>query len=187
MTMSENQTPRDALSCWAEVSGNKAAQLVRLTAHDEDNRYTARPIAFDAQGGTDVVGAATLTVTNLAEAVDSMVRVPPDTDAIAIDAGGRWVVFIRLATLAVFLAKVIASLGGSGYTVREQVATGEGTFADAPGAVNWTAHNLAELSLGSGAAVDNGTILIVRATLDNGNPPTARYIFDHPAYAKYLD
>ena len=185
--MSESQIPGDALSYWAEVSGNKAAQLVRLTAHDEDNRYTARPIAFDAQGGTDIVGATTLTVTNLAEAVDSGVRIPPDTDAIAIDAGGRWVVFIRPPSLAVFLAKVIASLGGSGYTVREQVATGAATFADAPGAVNLTAHNLAELSLGSGAAVDNGTILIVRATLDNGNPPTTRYVFDHPAYAKYLD
>ena len=187
MTMSENQAPRDAMSYWAEVSGNKAAQLVRLTAHDEDNRYTARPIAFDAQGGTDVVGTAALTVTNLGEAVDSKVRVPADTDAIAIDAGGRWVVFIRPPSLTVFLAKVIASLGGSGYTVREQVATGAATFADAPGAANVTAHNLAELSLGSGAAVDNGTILIVRATLDNGNPPTTRYVFDHPAYAKYLD
>lgn len=185
--MSENQAPHDTFSCWAEVSGNKAAQLVRLTAHDEGNRYTARPIAFDAQGGTEIVGTLTLTVTNLAEPADSNGRAPPDTDAIAVDAGGRWVVFVRPLSLAVFPAKVVASLGGSAYTVREQVATGPGTFADAPGAVDLTAHNLAELSLGSGAAVDTGTILTVRATLDNGNPPTTRYIFDHPAYAKYLD
>lgn len=185
--MSQKQATHDAFSCWAEVSGNKAAQLVRLTAHDEGNRYTARPIAFDAQGGTETVGATTLTVTNLAEPADSNGQVPSDTDAIAIDTGGRWVVFIRPLSRAVFPAKVIASLGSSAYTVREQVATGPGTFTDAPGAVDLTAHNLAELSLGNGAAVDTGTILTVRATLDNGNPPTTRYIFDHPAYAKYLD
>lgn len=185
--MSQRKTHYDALERWAEVSGAKAAQLVRITAHDDGNRYTARPIVFDAMGGTNIVGNQTLLVTNLAEPADANGQVPPDTDAVAIDVGGRWVVFLRPIAGAFFPAKVIASQGSAAYTVREQVATGAGTFTNAPGATDLTAHNLAELSLGPGAAVDNDTIVLVLTILDNGNPPTARYVFDHPAYAKYLD
>jgi hypothetical protein len=47
--------------------------------------------------------------------------------------------------------------------------------------------NLSELSLGPGAAVPVGQIVVVLATTDTGSPPTVRYHFDHPMYAKYLD
>lgn len=185
--MSGHNDYYDAMGRWAEVSASMAAQLVRITAHDESNRYTARPIAFDAAGGTEVVGDDTLTVTNLAEPTDTDGQVPTDTDAVAIDVGGRWIVFIRPVGSAIFPARVTASQGSAAYTVREQAATGAGTFADAPGATNLTAHNLAELSLGPGAAIADDTIVLVLTIMDNGTPPTVRYVFDHPAYAKYLD
>lgn len=187
MTMSGQNTYYDALGRWAQASGAKAAQLIRIVEHFDENRYTARPIAFDAEGGTEVVGSETLTVTNLAEPADANGQVPPDTDAVAIDVGGRWVVFLRAVPGAFFPAKVVASQGNAAYTVREQIATGSGTFADAPGAANLTAYNLAELSLGPGAAVENNTIVLVLTVMDNSTPPTARYVFDHPVYAKYLD
>ncbi|MDY7011753.1 MAG: hypothetical protein SVV80_13530 [Planctomycetota bacterium] len=170
-----------------EVSASKAAQLVRITDHDESNRYTARPVVFDAAGEMEIVGEDTLTVTNLAEPTDTDGQVPDDTDAVAIDVGGRWIVFIRPVGSVVFPARITASQGAAAYNVREQVATGAGTFTDAPGATNLTAHNLAELSLGPGAAVANDTIVLVLTIMDNGTPPTVRYVFDHPAYAKYLD
>jgi hypothetical protein len=184
--MSITGTYYDALGRWAEVSDGKAAQLVRITGHDAGNRYHARPVAFDAVGQTVIVGTRVLTVTNLAEPADAGGGVPDNTDAVAVDAGGRWVVFLRRAAQG-FPAKVLSSQGGAAYTVREQVATGAGTFADAPGTADLTAHNLAELSLGPGAAVGAGTIVLLTVLLDNGTPPTARYVFDHPAYAKYLD
>jgi len=174
----------DAMGRWVEVSASKAAQLVRITAHDESNRYTARPIVFDAVGETEIVGNDTLTVTNLAEPTDTDGQVPDDTDAVAIDVGGRWIVFIRPVGSVIFPVKIMASQGAAAYTVREQVATGAGTFADATGATNITAHNLAELSLGPGAAIANDTIVLVLTVVDNGTPPTVRYVFDHPGYAK---
>ncbi len=176
----------DALWQWAEVSASRAAQLVRITAHEESNRYTARPIAFNAVGETETVGDDTLTVTNLAEPTGTDGQVSADTDAVAIDVGGRWIVFIRPVGSAIFPAKVTASQGSAAYTVREQVATGAGTFTDAPGATNLTAHNLAELSLGPGAAVTDDTIVLILTVMDNSTPPTVRYVFDHPTYAKYL-
>jgi hypothetical protein len=108
--------------------------------------------------------------------------------------GTVWAV-VRLAngiqesspTTTMFAAKVVSSLGGSAYGVLEQVCTGAGSFADKSGAQQVTAHNLAELSLGPGAAVNTGTIVLAMAIPDTGNPPTTRYVFDHPAYAKYLD
>jgi len=48
------------------------------------------------------------------------------------------------------------------------------------------AHNLAELTLGCGAAVDDGAIVVVSRLTDSGTPSTERYVFDHPVYAKYL-
>ena len=184
--MSDGKTCHDALARWAEASDGQRAQLVRVTAHDSGNRYTARPIAFNALGETELVGTKTLTVTNLAEPANAGGSVPADTNALAVDAGGRWIVFLRQSADS-FPAKVVAAQAGAAYTVRRQVATGAGTFADAPGATDLTAHNLAELSLGPGAAVDADTIVLVQVLTDNGTPPTARYVFDHPAYAKYLD
>jgi len=185
--MPNSRFPDATSGRWQQPSGKRAAQLVRITAHDDDNRYTARPIEFDDAGGTTIVGTRTLTVVNLAEPVSTPGQAPEDTDAVAADVGGRWVVFVQPPSSASFPAKVTSSQGSAAYAVREQVATGAGTFADASGTSNVTAHNLAELSLGDGDAVDSGTIVIVHAIVDNGATPTVRYIFDHPVYAKYLD
>jgi len=90
--------------------------------------------------------------------------------------------------VTIFPARIVAPAAGAGnYTVREQVISAEGGFSDKPGAANLTATNLAELSLGAGAAVDDDTIVLVLTVADTGSPPTLRYVFDHPAYAKYLD
>ena len=83
-------------------------------------------------------------------------------------------------------AKIVSGGSGGVYVVREQIATGAGTFADKSGTSDFTAYNLAELTLGPGGAVDVGQIVLVTCQTDNGNPPTVRYFFDHPAYAKYL-
>ena len=86
-----------------------------------------------------------------------------------------------------FPAKIISADGTATYTMREQSLDGQGSFIDKPGTQNFSARNLAELSLGPGAAVDTGTISIVTTLLDTATPPNIHYVFDHPTYAKYLD
>jgi len=176
----------DALSHLAQVGGMTGVRLVCLIELEAANRYKARPIEFDEDGKTQFVGMETLTVTNLAEPADTEGKVPEDTDAVAVDVEGRWVVFVRPTGAAVFPARALSSQGSGTYTVREQVATGAGTFADKQGAESITAYNLAELSLGPGAAVDYGTIVLVTELQDTNDPPAVRYVFDHPVYAKYL-
>jgi hypothetical protein len=181
---------RDSLYRLAQVGDALGVQLVRILEVDENNRYTAVPVEFDSDGATQPAEEQTLTITNLAEPADSPGQVPSGTDAVALDIEGRWIVFLRqeaAEAVASFPAKIVSSLGGSAYGVLEQVCTGPGSFADKDGAPQVTAHNLAELSLGPGAAVDIGTIVLAIALTDTGNPPTVRYVFDHPAYAKYLD
>ncbi|MHC4981554.1 MAG: hypothetical protein ACYTF6_00085 [Planctomycetota bacterium] len=177
---------RDALSHLAQAGGMSGIMLVRLTQLESANQYKARPIEFDEEGNTQFVGTDTLTVTNLAEPADSDGTVPENTNAVAVDVEGRWIVFIRPSGAPVFAAKIISSQGNGAYTVREQVATGAGTFSDKQGAASVTAYNLAELSLGPGASVDDETIVLVATLRDTGSPPTLRYVFDHPVYAKYL-
>jgi hypothetical protein len=184
--MTANPPFHDALGYLAQAGDTNGARLVRITELKEANEYTARFIEFDENGETQFAGTQTLTVTNLAEPADADGSVPANTDAVAIDVEGRWIVFVRPAEDPVFPAKVISSQGSGAYAVHEQVATGAGTFADKPGASTVTAHNLAELSLGPGAAVDNDTILLVKTFRDTSNPPTLRYVFDHPVYARYL-
>jgi len=185
--MSGQRTYYDALGRWSQTSGARSARLVRITEYEEANRYTARPVGFTESGDTEIVGSETLTVINLAEPADAGGEVPVETEAVALDVGGRWVVFVRPAPAAMFPAEVKAWQSPAVYTVREQIITYSGALTDAPGAADVTAYNLAELSLGPGAAVDNGTIVLVMILMDNGSPPTARYVFDHPTYAKYLD
>jgi hypothetical protein len=181
----------DSLYRLGQVGQAWGVQLVRIAELLEDNRYTAVPIEFASDGTTQEADQSTLTVTNLAEPADQPGEVPADTEAVAIDVEGRWIVFLRqepaAGPSATFPAKVVASLNGSAYSVREQVCTGAGSFTDKSGAPLVTAHNLAELSLGPGAAVDDGTIVLVTVLTDTGNPPEPRYVFGHPAYAKYLD
>jgi hypothetical protein len=189
--MSRTVPFRDSLYRLAQVGDALGVQLVRILEVFQNNRYTAMPVEFDSDGATQPAEEQTLTVTNLAEPADSTGQVPSGTDAVALDVEGRWIVFLRQETAegpsASFPAKVVCSLGGSAYGVLEQVCTGAGSFADKSGAQQVTAHNLAELSLGPGAAVGTGTIVLAMAIPDTGNPPTTRYVFDHPAYAKYLD
>jgi hypothetical protein len=186
MTMTTEIGFHDALHHLAQAGETAGVRLVRLTALDEANRYTARPVEFASDGSTEFVGEETVTVTNLAEPADADGSVAAGTDAVAVDVEGRWVVFVRQAGAAVFPARVVSSQGGAAYSVLEQVATGAGTFADKQGAEAVAAHNLAELSLGPGAAVDDDTIVFVTTLEDTGTPPTLRYVFDHPVYAKYL-
>jgi len=180
---------RDSLYRLAQIGATLGVQLVRMTALSHDNVYAARPVEFDDDGDTKFVGNETFSVTNLAEPSDADGVIPAGTDAVAIDVEGRWIVFVRppATGAAAFPAKVIGSTGGCGYTVREQVCTGFGQFADRQGAADLAAWNLAEMSLGPGAAIDDGTIVLVTTLTDSGSPPTLRYVFDHPAYAKYLD
>ena len=185
--MSRQRGNYDALGRWVQIGSTPVARMVRIVGHDEGNCYTAKPIAFNAAGEVEIISNETFTVVNLAEPSDSDGFVKPDTDAVALALDGKWVVFIRQTSAVIFPARIISSQGSGAYTVREQVATGAGTFTDATGAADLTAYNLAELSLGPGAAVENDTIVLVMTITDNGMPPTTRYIFDHPVYAKYLD
>lgn len=176
----------DAVRRLAQVGASTGVRLVRLLQVDENNRYTARPIEFDQNGQTIFASQDTTTVVNLAEPADATGQIPPNTDAVALDVEAEWVIFVRPTSAALFSAKVTASQGGAAYTVREQVPTGAGTFADKQGAENLTTYNLAELSLGPGAAVDNNAIVLVTTLVQDGNPPVLRYVFDHPTYTKYL-
>jgi len=185
--MATNPAFRDALYRLAQVGERLGVQLVRITAQKSDNRYTARPLEFDEDGEAVFAEETTLTVTNLGEPADQAGQVPVGTDAVALDVEGRWVIFLRQSETGTFPAKITDSQGSAAYTLREQVATGPGQFANKTGTSDITAYNLAELSLGPGAAVDNDTIVMVSLLLDTGDPPTVRYVFDHPVYAKYLD
>ncbi|MCJ7544571.1 MAG: hypothetical protein MUP47_08440 [Phycisphaerae bacterium] len=181
----------DSLYRLGQVGAALGVQLVRLVEVIENNRYSAVPIEFASDGSTQQAEETPLTVTNLAEPADQTGQVPADTEAVALDVEGRWIVFLKpqpeQGPSATFPAKVVDSLGNAAYSVLEQVCTGVGSFDDKSGAQAVTAHNLAELSLGPGAAVDDGTIVMVTMLTDTGQPPAARYVFDHPAYAKYLD
>jgi hypothetical protein len=82
---------------------------------------------------------------------------------------------------------VASSLGGAVYSLVEQISEGPTGLADKPGGLSVAGRNLAELSLGPGAAVDAGTIVLVTAIADQQSASSQQYVFDHPAYAKYLD
>jgi len=177
----------DGLYRLAQIGTPTGVQLVRITALQEGNRYTVRPIEFDSNGQAQFADDRSITVTNLGEPGDSAGQVPDNTDAVALDVEGRWVVFLRPPPAAAFAAKVIGSQGSATYTMREQALDAQGVFSDRSGAADFSARNLAELSLGPGAAVDIGTIVIVLALSDTSRPANVYYVFDHPAYAKYLD
>jgi hypothetical protein len=179
----------DSLYRLAQIGGDAGVRLVRIVSLISGNRYTVRPVEFASGGATQFAEEATMTVTNLAEPADQAGAIPSGSDAVALDVEGRWVVFLRPpggSGAVLFAAKVVAALGNAAYTLREQSATGAGTFGDKSGASDVTAYNLAELSLGSGAAVSIGAIVLVMQMTQAGSPPTARYVFDHPVYAKYL-
>jgi len=178
----------DSLFRLAQIGTTNGMQLVRLTACRGGNQYDALPIEFAADGTTHTASDRALAVLNLAEPADSVGTVPAGTDVVALDVEGRWVAFVRQATSATgaaMPAKIVSSLGQAKYTVRPQACSAGGTFADATGAADLQAVNLAELSIGNGAAMDTGVIVLVSSLADAAGG--TRYVFDHPAYAKYLD
>ncbi|MFB3894422.1 MAG: hypothetical protein ACE15C_20670 [Phycisphaerae bacterium] len=178
----------DAPRRLAQDGSSGPAQLVRITALDEGNRYQARPIEFDSDGSTKFAGDETLVVTNLAEPYDEDGAIASGTDALAVDVEGRWVVFIRpTAGAATFLARIVSAEGAALYTIREQAFDEEGGLVDKQGAPDLYARNLAEASLGGGTAVDVDAVVIVTAVPDSAAPPAVHYFFDHPVYARYLE
>ena len=185
--MTNRATYKDGLYRLGQIGNPIGIQLVRLIELDQDNLYNAKPIEFDDNGQTCIAEDTTITVTNLAEPADSDGIVPVNTDGVAIDVEGRWVVFLRPAQTSSFPGKVISSQGSAKYILRQQVFDANGNFIDEQGTDDFTARNLAELSLGPGAAVDNSTIVLVAPLLDRLSQSGFRYVFDHPAYAKYLD
>lgn len=187
--MNNDQSYHDSFEHLRQAGGSAGVQLVRIVAAEGGNRYTARPVEFDAAGQTQFVGTAELSVTNLAESPSGGGSLPADTEALAVDVEGRWIIHVPQSSgTAAFAARVIAPAAAAArYNVLEQVVSPAGEFSDKPDAAEVTAINLAELSLGEGAAVDDDSIVLVTAVADTSEPPTLRYVFDHPAYAKYLD
>lgn len=178
---------QDALYRLAQIGDTHGMQLVRIVEPAGGNCYQVQAIEFAAGGATQIADDRVFEVVNLSEPSGDDGGVPAGTEAVALDVEGRWVTFVRPAVSASFPAKVLSALGGATYSVLEQQITSSGDFVDKAGAAAVGARNLAELSLGSGAAVDAGAIVLVAAMISDGSPPTVKYVFDHPAYAKYLD
>ena len=179
----------DSLYRLAQVGSSMGVQLVRISELSGGNRYLADPVEFGPDHATRLAGADGITVTNLAEPADSDGLLPAETEAVAIDVEGLWIIYVRppVAASLCFPARISGSLGGAQYGLVEQISKGADGFADKGGGLSVTGRNLAELSLGPGAAVDSGTIVLVTAIADEENASLQRYVFDHPAYAKYLD
>ena len=176
----------DAFRRWAQLSGRQGVQLVRLLAGEQGNVYTACPLELDEEGLPQRIGSLEFPVTNIGEPAGGPPSLPAETDAVALDVEGLWVVFVRPGGPAAFPAKVTEAFSGVVYSLKEQMVDATGAFIDRPGAATVTGWNLAELSLGPGSAVEVGTIVLATASVDAGTPPTVRYLFDHPVYAKYL-
>jgi hypothetical protein len=186
--MTDAKVPvHDSLYQLAQVGSSMGVQLVRISALADGNRYSAAPVEFAPDLTTRLAGAHGITVTNLAEPADTDGVLPSGVEAVAIDVEGLWIIYVRPPTATTFPAKVAESLGGAVYSLVEQVAVGLEGFADKQDGLNVAGRNLAELSLGPGAAVDVGTLVMVTAIADQQDSSTPQYVFDHPAYAKYLD
>ena len=183
--MAAKKSFRDALHRLAQLGQATGVQLVRVMDLDEGNRYTAEAIEFDSDGDTQSAGAGELTVINLAEPADDDGQLPADTNAVAIDVEGKWVILVRPAGAPVFAGKVLYTLGNCLYRIRPQVPVGENTFADKAGAQDINACNIAELGLVNPLGVDADSIVLVAALTTDSDPPTIRYVFDHPEYNEF--
>ena len=170
----------------AQEGGPSWLRLVRIRQRDEGTVYRAVFLEFDGDGELQETPGDEVKVVNLAEPAGSDGVLGAGTDTVAMDVEGRWVVFVRPPTGVSFLARVVSCSGGSVYAVREQSVDSQGRLGDATGMATIAATNLAEQTLGPGAAVDAGTIVVVHAMADSGDPPVLTYFFDHPVYAKYL-
>jgi len=183
--MAPKQNFRDALSRLAQLGQATGLQLVRITALDEGNRYTAEPIEFDAEGDTQSAQAGNVTVINLAEPADEDGQLPAETNAVAVDVEGKWVILVHPAIESPFVGKVLYALGGCLYRIRPQAPVGENTFADKSGAADINACNIAELDIEDPLGVDADSLVLVATVRTDGDPPTIRYVFDHPDYNEF--
>ncbi len=174
----------DAFARLSQAGDERFVRLVRIDEWQSANTYLAHELRTDATGALERMDDASLHVTNLAEPADEPGRLPPETDAAAVDVEGKWFICLRPAS-ALVVAKVTAAPGGAEYTVRPQVLSELGVFTTDPDAGPLTAWNLAELTLGPGAAVDVDALVLVLPIVDGAG--LTRYVFHHPAYAKYLD
>jgi len=180
----------DSLYRLAQIGTTLGVQLVRLTGCRGDNRYDALPVEFDANGQTQVAENHSLTVLNLAEPADAPGELPVGSEAVAIDVEGKWVIFVResagVASSARPARVIAVESGQARYRVCWQKCdAATGAFQDIANEPTPVAVNLAELSFGRPAALDINTIVLVHAIEDTAG--VTRYVFDHPAYAKYLD
>lgn len=186
--MSQSKLPvQDAFYRFIQAGPPMGVQLVRIVNPRGGNRYSAKPVEFGPDLCTRPASDAALSVTNLAEQPSTGGVLPAGTEAVAIDVEGFWIVYVAPPASLSFPARITEALGGASYSLVEQVAGGSQGFTDKTGGLSVTAHNLAELSLGPGAAVDVDTLVMVTAIADQQNPGTMQYVFDHPAYAKYLE
>lgn len=141
--MAAKKSFRDALHRLAQLGQATGLQLVRIMGLDEGNRYTAEAIEFDSDGDTQSAGAEQLTVINLAEAADDDGQLLADTNAVAVDVEGKWVILVQPAATPVFAGKVLYTFGNCLYRIRPQVPVGENTFVDKAGAQDINACNIA--------------------------------------------
>jgi hypothetical protein len=175
----------DRLSRFAQAGPACGVRLVQITSLAGGNRYNADQVQFNADGTTSLWGAPTFVVTNLAEPAGASGQLSAGSQAVALDVEGQWVIFVQAATAACCVARIVAAATGPYYTVHQMVASSTG-FVDRPGAVDIQACNLAEATLGPGGAIDAGTRIILQAIPSSDGSAGIQYVFDHPAYAKYL-
>ena len=183
--MAPRKTFRDVLHRLAQLGQATGLQLVRIIDLDEGNRYTAKAIEFDSDDDTQSAGAEQLTVINLAEPADDDGQLLADTNAVAVDVEGKWVILVQPAGAPLFVGKVLYTFGNCLYRIRPQVPVGENTFVDKAGAQDINACNIAELDLVDPLGVDADSIVLVATLTTDSDPPTIRYVFDHPDYNEF--
>jgi hypothetical protein len=158
---------------------------VCIVSHLADNTYSARRLEWLADGSTSPAGEP-FTVTNLAEVPAIGGLIPPDSHALAVDAGGRWLISLAPPTSGRFCGRIVSADGNGLYTVREQSVTATGDLTDASGAANVQAINVAEwLHAGGRRGVPLNTRVLVWIDADTDSPPNLRYLFSHPTHANY--
>lgn len=167
-------------------AGENGMRPVRLVSRQDGNRWNAHPIENN-DDSLEINETIDMVVVNLGEPPDGGYEDYSGSDVLAFDVEGLWLTAVARGGSAMFPARVIASLGGAEYTVREQAVSAAGTWLDTTGAIDLTATNLAEISVGLGSAVDTDTMVLVTSITDTGTPPSLRYVFHHTPFAKYLD
>jgi len=169
-----------------QIGTPSGIQLVRIESALTGNRYQARPIEFDENRHRQFAETKTITVTNLAEPDDGPGNLPPQSDTVAWDVEGRWVIFLSSQGTAAFPAKVISHGVGAAYSVLEQVVDSNGAFTAKSGASNITAVNVAEIGVvASGSPIINRIVMVTK--LNSGNVSgSIQYVFNCPVYARYL-